>query len=198
MHPTHTAVGREGETPMAPDRWPAVVPARPDGFYRAGRRPRRPHPALPGPGRRVAGRPGGVRPRRAGSWWVRGRVAFDAEGTCGSPPLVRNGLGVLTRDGDWHVVVEDPREDALASFIDKLASGTGMPDDLLAAAGQNLLMGSPGVYAPAIWAARPERPRLRRRKAQSWPSCEYPRLGRPVTRPRRCSPSTRRKSRPAA
>ena len=49
---------------------------------------------------------------------------------------MRNGLGVLTRDGDWHVVVEDPREDALASFIDKLASGTAMPDDLLAAAGQ--------------------------------------------------------------
>src|SRR5918995_2781038 len=138
MHPTHTAVGREGETPMAPDRWPAVVPARPDGFYRAGRRPRRPHPALPGPGRRVAGRPGGVRPRRAGSWWVRGRVAFDAEGTCGSPPLVRNGLGVLTRDGDWHVVVEDPREDALASFVDKLAAGTATPEDMLAAAGPRL------------------------------------------------------------
>ena len=61
---------------------------------------------------------------------------------------VRNGLGVLTRDGDWHVVVEDPREDALASFIDKLASGTAMPDDLLAAAGQNRLMGSPGFTHP--------------------------------------------------
>jgi hypothetical protein len=30
--------------------------------------------------------------------------------------VVRNGLVVLTRDGDWHVVMEDPREDALATF----------------------------------------------------------------------------------
>jgi hypothetical protein len=52
--------------------------------------------------------------------------------------VVRNGLGVVTRDGDWHVVVEDPREDALATFLDRLEAGTAVPDDLLAAAGPRL------------------------------------------------------------
>jgi hypothetical protein len=42
--------------------------------------------------------------------------SFDAEGNLWVTTVVRNGLGVLTRDGDWHVVVEDPREDALATF----------------------------------------------------------------------------------
>jgi hypothetical protein len=49
--------------------------------------------------------------------------------------VVRNGLGVLTRDGDWHVVLEDPREDVLAAFVDKLAAGAATPEDMLAAAG---------------------------------------------------------------
>jgi hypothetical protein len=52
--------------------------------------------------------------------------------------VVRNGLGVLTRDGDWHVVVEDPREDALAAFLHRLEAGTAAPDDLLATAGPRL------------------------------------------------------------
>jgi gluconolactonase len=34
--------------------------------------------------------------------------SFDAEGNLWVTTVVRNGLGVLTRDGDWHVVVEDP------------------------------------------------------------------------------------------
>jgi len=33
---------------------------------------------------------------------------FDADGNLWVTTVVRNGLGVLTRDGDWHVVVEDP------------------------------------------------------------------------------------------
>ena len=33
---------------------------------------------------------------------------FDAEGNLWVTTVVRNGFGVLTRDGDWHVVVEDP------------------------------------------------------------------------------------------
>jgi hypothetical protein len=40
---------------------------------------------------------------------------------------VRNGLKVLTRDGDWHVVVEDPREAVLATFVQKLAASTTTP-----------------------------------------------------------------------
>jgi gluconolactonase len=64
--------------------------------------------------------------------------SFDAEGNLWVTTVVRNGLGVLTRDGDWHVVVEDPREDALATFLDRLEAGTAVPDDLLACAGPRL------------------------------------------------------------
>lgn len=63
---------------------------------------------------------------------------FDAEGNLWVTTVVRNGFGVLTRDGDWHVVVEDPREDVLASFAGKLESGTAEPQDMLAAAGPRL------------------------------------------------------------
>jgi gluconolactonase len=63
---------------------------------------------------------------------------FDAEGSLWVTTVVRNGLGVLTRDGDWHVVVEDPREDVLATFVDKLTAGTATPEDMLAAAGPRL------------------------------------------------------------
>ena len=52
--------------------------------------------------------------------------------------MVRKGLGVLTRDGDWHVVVENPREDALATFLDRLEAATAVPDDLLACVGPRL------------------------------------------------------------
>jgi gluconolactonase len=64
--------------------------------------------------------------------------SFDADGNLWVTTVVRNGLGVLTRDGDWHVVVEDPREDALARFVERLAAGTATPEDLLAAAGPRL------------------------------------------------------------
>jgi hypothetical protein len=52
--------------------------------------------------------------------------------------VVRKGLGVLTRDGDWHVVVENPREDGLATFLDRLEAATAVPDDLLACVGPRL------------------------------------------------------------
>jgi sugar lactone lactonase YvrE len=63
---------------------------------------------------------------------------FDAEGNLWVTTVVRNGFGVITRDGDWHVVVEDPREDVLASFADKVESGTATPQDLGAAVGPRL------------------------------------------------------------
>jgi gluconolactonase len=62
--------------------------------------------------------------------------------------LTPSAAGCLTRltdhrdrrqgDGDWHVVVEDPHEDALATFLDRLETGTAVPDDLLACAGPRL------------------------------------------------------------
>jgi gluconolactonase len=63
---------------------------------------------------------------------------FDAEGNLWVTTVVRNGLGVLDREGGWQVVVEDPREEVLAGFTGKLQAGTATPEDLLAAAGPGL------------------------------------------------------------
>ena len=39
--------------------------------------------------------------------------SFDAEGNLWVTLVLRNGLGIITPDGDYHVVIEDPREDVL-------------------------------------------------------------------------------------
>lgn len=64
--------------------------------------------------------------------------SFDAEGNLWVTTVVRNGLGVLDREGDWHVVFDDPREDVLETFAAKLRDGTGELQDMLAAAGPRL------------------------------------------------------------
>jgi sugar lactone lactonase YvrE len=63
---------------------------------------------------------------------------FDAEGNLWVAAVVRNGIGILDTDGDWHVVFEDPREDVLAGFESKLEAGTAEPEDMAAAAGPRL------------------------------------------------------------
>jgi gluconolactonase len=64
--------------------------------------------------------------------------SFDAEGNVWVTLVLRNGLGIITRDGDYHVVIEDPREDVLKSFEEKIANGTAEPNDMAMAAGPNL------------------------------------------------------------
>jgi len=64
--------------------------------------------------------------------------AFDIDGNMWVITVLRNGVGIITPDGDYHVVFEDPREDILASFADKIASGTAQPTDMLSAAGPTL------------------------------------------------------------
>jgi sugar lactone lactonase YvrE len=63
---------------------------------------------------------------------------FDVEGNLWVTLVLRNGLGIITTDGDYHVVFEDPREDVLKSFEEKIASGTAEPNDMAMAAGPNL------------------------------------------------------------
>jgi hypothetical protein len=75
-----------------------------------------PHPALCGPRRRSLGEREVFGPDGLGRGGFVDGFSFDAKGNLWVTTVVRNGLGVLTRDGDWHVVVEDPREDALATF----------------------------------------------------------------------------------
>ncbi|HYB02038.1 MAG TPA: SMP-30/gluconolactonase/LRE family protein [Ktedonobacteraceae bacterium] len=63
---------------------------------------------------------------------------FDAEGNLWVTLVLRNGLGIITTDGDYHVVLEDPREDVLKSFEEKIAGGTAEPSDMMMAAGPTL------------------------------------------------------------
>jgi gluconolactonase len=63
---------------------------------------------------------------------------FDAEGNLWVTLVLRNGLGIITTDGDYHVVFEDPREDVLKSFEEKIATGTAEPSDMMMAAGPTL------------------------------------------------------------
>ena len=63
---------------------------------------------------------------------------FDIEGNLWVTLVLRNGLGIITTDGDYHVVFEDPREDVLKSFEGKIASGTAEPNDMAMAAGPRL------------------------------------------------------------
>jgi len=63
---------------------------------------------------------------------------FDADGNIWVTTVLRNGVGIITPDGDYHVVFEDAREDVLATFGEKIASGTAQPTDMLAAAGPTL------------------------------------------------------------
>jgi sugar lactone lactonase YvrE len=63
---------------------------------------------------------------------------FDADGNLWVTLVLRNGLGVITTDGEYHVVIEDPREDAIQEFEEKIAQGTAAPLDLERTAGPNL------------------------------------------------------------
>src|SRR6266511_1287463 len=102
--------------------WPAVAHPRPDGFIvlvdERGAR----IVADGSLGEREVFGPDGLGPGA----FVDG-FTFDAEGNLWVTTVVRNGLGVLDREGDWHVVFEDPREDVLATFADKLWAGIGEP-----------------------------------------------------------------------
>lgn len=63
---------------------------------------------------------------------------FDAESNIWVTLVLRNGLSIITPDGDYHVVIEDPREDVLKSFEEKIANSTAQPNDMAMAAGPNL------------------------------------------------------------
>ena len=64
--------------------------------------------------------------------------AFDAEGNIWVTLVLRNGLGLITTDGDYHAVIEDPREDVLKGFEEKIANGTAEPNDMAMAVVPNL------------------------------------------------------------
>ena len=64
--------------------------------------------------------------------------AFDADGNIWVTLVIRNGVGIITPEGDYHVVFEDANDSILRIFEEKIADGTAQPDDMGAAAGMTL------------------------------------------------------------
>ncbi len=64
--------------------------------------------------------------------------AFDMQGNVWVTTPLRNSVGIITTDGEYHVVFEDANEPLLSAFEDKLVSRTVQPADLAATAGKTL------------------------------------------------------------
>lgn len=64
--------------------------------------------------------------------------ALDQDGNIWVTTVLRNGVGVITPDGDYHVVFEEANEALLSTFEDKIAAGEGTPADMAATVGQTL------------------------------------------------------------
>jgi gluconolactonase len=64
--------------------------------------------------------------------------SFDAAGNIWVTTVIRNGLGIITPSGDYHVVFEEANEALLETFEKKIADGQATPADMLATAGKTL------------------------------------------------------------
>lgn len=65
--------------------------------------------------------------------------ALDAEGNVWVTTVLRNGLVIITADGEHaHTVFEDPRDDAIANAEAKVNSNSLAPDDMYACMGPRL------------------------------------------------------------
>ena len=64
--------------------------------------------------------------------------AFDAEGNIWVTTVMRNGLMIITPDGDAHTVFEDPNPAALDNGVAKMAAGALTPEEMFACMGATL------------------------------------------------------------
>jgi gluconolactonase len=64
--------------------------------------------------------------------------AFDQDGNIWVTIILRNSVGVITPDGDYHVVFEEPNEVLLSAYMRKVAAGEASPADMAATGGQTL------------------------------------------------------------
>jgi sugar lactone lactonase YvrE len=63
---------------------------------------------------------------------------FDVEGNIWLTTLFRNGLMIITADGNAHTVFEDPVDEAIENLVAKVEAGTLTLDDFYACAGSRL------------------------------------------------------------
>ena len=61
-------------------------------------------------------------------------LTFDAEGNLWVATVMRNGLQIITPDGEAHTVFEDPNEEALDTFRQKVEAGELEPQHFMATA----------------------------------------------------------------
>jgi sugar lactone lactonase YvrE len=64
--------------------------------------------------------------------------AFDAQGNIWVTTPLRGGVGIITPDGDYHVVFEEANELALRNYTEKLENGTVELADMMAVAGKTV------------------------------------------------------------
>ena len=64
--------------------------------------------------------------------------AFDAEGNIWVTTITRNGLMIITPDGEAHTVFEDVNEPALQNAVAKVEAGALAPEDLYACVGPRI------------------------------------------------------------
>ena len=65
-------------------------------------------------------------------------ITFDAEGNLWVVHVIRNGVGVITPDGDYHVVFEDPNPPALEQAVRLVEQHALTPEAMFACVGQTL------------------------------------------------------------
>ena len=79
-----------------------------------------------------------IGPENLGVGAVVDGFAFDVDGNIWVTTVLRNGVGIITPDGDYHVVFEEANEPLLATFEDKIANNQATPADLAATVGKTL------------------------------------------------------------
>jgi len=65
-------------------------------------------------------------------------ITFDADGNLWVSLVSRNGLAIITPDGDWHMVFEEANEEALQNMMNKIKAGELTPPDFFACAGKTI------------------------------------------------------------
>jgi len=80
--------------------------------------------------------------------WVDG-FTFDIEGNLWITTPLRNGLGILTPDGDYHVVFEDVKPEALNKAVTNLEANQLNPEDIFACTGETLQFTTSVTFAGA-------------------------------------------------
>src|SRR5918995_129687 len=64
--------------------------------------------------------------------------AFDAEGNIWLTLIIRNGLAVITREGDYHVVYEEPKTAAIDKLVDSIKARAADVDTMRSCIGERL------------------------------------------------------------